>query len=245
MNASAQLVFDPFDGSKWIEIASGTNLDMTSEDMGSGTFKYRLFNTLTNNNQLTNGSGYITASSSNVLTNKTGNISMWTNNAGYLTSEVDGSVTNEIELPSQATHNGKVLTTNGTSVSWSTPAAFTVPVPTAIGSGGRNFNQAYQVSSTRPTAISVSPSVAINIGVLGSVTGQAILEISANGTSGWVYIGEVANQSSTIGLSTTNRSGLYAELPTGYYWRLRTANTITGLNSNPTYTFSGGSEWVF
>ena len=54
----------------------------------------------TNNNQLTNGAGYITdgntnwnnsygfitASSSETLTNKSGNISMFTNNVGYLTS---------------------------------------------------------------------------------------------------------------------------------------------------------------
>ena len=41
---------------------------------------------ITNNNQLTNGAGYITASSSNTLTNKGGNISQWTNNSGYITS---------------------------------------------------------------------------------------------------------------------------------------------------------------
>ena len=40
----------------------------------------------TNNNALTNGAGYITASSSDVLTNKTGNISQWTNNIHYLSS---------------------------------------------------------------------------------------------------------------------------------------------------------------
>ena len=40
----------------------------------------------TNNNVLTNGAGYITASSSDVLTNKTGNISQWTNNSHYLSS---------------------------------------------------------------------------------------------------------------------------------------------------------------
>ena len=34
--------------------------------------------------------GYITASSNDVLTNKSGNISMWTNDAGYLTSENTG-----------------------------------------------------------------------------------------------------------------------------------------------------------
>ena len=35
-------------------------------------------NSITNNNQLTNGSGYITASSTDTLTNKSGNISQWT-----------------------------------------------------------------------------------------------------------------------------------------------------------------------
>jgi len=39
----------------------------------------------TDNNQLTNGSGYITSSSTNTLTNKSGNISQWTNDSGYLT----------------------------------------------------------------------------------------------------------------------------------------------------------------
>ena len=41
---------------------------------------------VTNTNQLTNGAGYITASSSDTLTNKSGNISQWTNNSGYQTS---------------------------------------------------------------------------------------------------------------------------------------------------------------
>lgn len=48
----------------------------------------------TDNNQLSNGSGYITAGSTSTLTNKSGNISQWTNNSGYLTSftELDPTV---------------------------------------------------------------------------------------------------------------------------------------------------------
>jgi hypothetical protein len=38
---------------------------------------------------ITNSAGYITASSTDTLTNKSGNISQWTNDAGYLTSETD------------------------------------------------------------------------------------------------------------------------------------------------------------
>lgn len=41
-----------------------------------------------------NPSGYITASSSSVLTNKSGNISQWTNDAAYLTTIGAGSITN-------------------------------------------------------------------------------------------------------------------------------------------------------
>jgi len=47
----------------------------------------------TNNNTLTNGAGYITSSSTNTLTNKSGNISQWTNNSGYITSYVDTTYT--------------------------------------------------------------------------------------------------------------------------------------------------------
>ena len=50
--------------------------------------------TITNTNQLTNGAGYITASSSNTLTNKSGNISQWTNNSGYITSSSLPTVNN-------------------------------------------------------------------------------------------------------------------------------------------------------
>jgi len=41
---------------------------------------------VTNNNQLTNGAAYITAASTDTLTNKSGNISQWTNNSGYQTT---------------------------------------------------------------------------------------------------------------------------------------------------------------
>ena len=47
----------------------------------------------TNNNTLTNGAGYITSSSTNTLTNKSGNISQWTNNSGYITSYVNTTYT--------------------------------------------------------------------------------------------------------------------------------------------------------
>ena len=59
-------------------INSGT-VSLTRQGLGPVTFAI-------NNNQITNGAGYITASSSDTLTNKSGNISQWTNNSGYITS---------------------------------------------------------------------------------------------------------------------------------------------------------------
>lgn len=65
------------------------NLTKKSEflDIGDGLIINSgvLSNTIINNDQLINGSGYITASSSDTLTNKSGNISQWTNDVGYIT----------------------------------------------------------------------------------------------------------------------------------------------------------------
>jgi len=47
----------------------------------------------TNNNELTNGAGYITASSTDTLTNKSGNVSQFTNDAGYKTAVTESDVT--------------------------------------------------------------------------------------------------------------------------------------------------------
>jgi hypothetical protein len=49
--------------------------------------------------------GYITASSTNTLTNKSGNISQWTNDAGYITSETD-SQTLSFSNPNLSISNG-------------------------------------------------------------------------------------------------------------------------------------------
>ena len=64
---------------------------------------------VTNNNQLTNGSGYITASSSDTLTNKGGNISQWTNNSGYQTTS--GTVA-KVENTITAGSDGDIVYSN-------------------------------------------------------------------------------------------------------------------------------------
>lgn len=163
---------------------------------------------------------------------------------GYtpLASEVDGSTTNEIELPLQTGNNTRLLTTNGFSASW----VDIFPVPTVISSGARNFNQAYQISYTRPAKISVSTTVTCALSLAGGQAGNIQLQISANGTSGWITVGQITGSNTgtlTIGLNTSQASGgqMDVDLPVGYYWRIITNNT-TG---TPAYTFDGGYEIIY
>jgi len=69
---------------------------------------------VTNTNQLTNGAGYITASSTDTLTNKSGNISQWTNNSGYITASSTDTLTNKSGNISQWTNNSGYQTSSGT-----------------------------------------------------------------------------------------------------------------------------------
>ena len=55
-----------------------------------------------------NSAGFITASSSSALTNKTGNISQWTNDAGYITAETD-SQTLSFSDPNLTISNGNTV----------------------------------------------------------------------------------------------------------------------------------------
>jgi len=120
-------------------------------------------------------------------------------------------------------------------------AAGNMATPIAIASGARNFNQAYQVSTTSQSHISVSPQLSCSLSLSGGTSGTIVLEISANGSTGWIFQGEISGSNTgtlTIGLNTTQITGgqMTADLPAGYYWRLTTTN-VTG---TPTYTFNGG-----
>jgi len=65
---------------------------------------------VTNNNQISNGAGYITASSSDTLTNKGGNISQWTNNSGYITSSATSlSLTGNLTVSSGNSSAGGII----------------------------------------------------------------------------------------------------------------------------------------
>ena len=94
---------------KYIKFVEGAGIDINFTDTSTGSstdpFDLTFTNTINNNNQLTNGCGYITdgntgwnnsygfttctgtttPSNTQTFTNKSGNISQWTNDSGYIT----------------------------------------------------------------------------------------------------------------------------------------------------------------
>ena len=94
-----------------------------SYDSGTGVISYTQ---PTNVSTFTNDSGYITASSTATLTNKSGNISQWTNDSGYLTSEtshadvvVDGDFASQGLMRRGATAGSYSIVTDN-SANWNT-----------------------------------------------------------------------------------------------------------------------------
>lgn len=97
------------------------NLDTNHVFIGNaGGVEKRLltYTDISNTPDLTN---YITASSTDTLTNKSGNISQWTNDAGYITSESD-SQTLSFTNPNLSITNGNTVdlsALNTTTLAWS------------------------------------------------------------------------------------------------------------------------------
>ena len=87
-----------------------TTLDLsgkTTSDLAEGTNKYYTDSKVQTVID-TNTAGFITASSSDNLTNKTGNISQWNNDAGYITSETDNQ-TLSFSNPNLSISNGNTV----------------------------------------------------------------------------------------------------------------------------------------
>ena len=106
----------------------------------------------------------------------------------------------------------------------------------------KSLNVAYQVSTTKDTRICVSAKVTCNLSLTGGADGSIILEISPNGSTGWVFAGEIDGSNTgtlTVGLNTTQKTGstLYAPVKAGYYWRLRTVTN----SGTPVFSWNAGS----
>jgi len=220
-----------------------------------------------NTNQLTNGAGFITASSTNTLTNKSGNISQWTNDSGYLTGINSGQVTTALGFtPYNATNpNSYVnqagartsisLTTTGTSGAatynnstgvlnipqYTTPSAptFNNNVSRSLSNAAGSTNQ-YTISTTQNARVTYSLTMNFSITALVASSATVFLEYSTNGGSTWITVSQV-NTSFNLGLtlSGSNDLSLSGEIPANALVRLRPALT------NATVSYTRGQEVLY
>lgn len=126
------------------------------------------------------------------------------------------------------------------------PTILGTPTVTSVAAGARNFNQAYQVSTTVYVDVRMCASITCTLSLTSGTSGEVFLEYSADGSTNWTLAGKLAGSNTgilTVGLNTSQITGgqLGCVLPPGYYWRMRT-NNVTG---TPTYAFTGGSETTY
>lgn len=106
----------------------------------------------------------------------------------------------------------------------------------------------WQIDATRDAHVTYSVSIAsfVQIGVITSVGGYVVMEMSATNSStagNWTEVARVTN-SQTIGLAValslaqTIAGCLAAMIPAGWFVRLRSVNTA----GTPTYTLLSGQE---
>ena len=222
-------------------VVAGTGLS------GGGTSgSVTLNNTITNNNQLSNGSGYITASSTNTLTNKSGNISQWTNDSGYLTSA--GSMSS---WTLTADSGGSETITNGESVDIAGGTNITTVrsgATVTINNGITNNNQLtnganYITSASLPTVNNATITIAAgtNLTTGGNfTTNQGSNEtITINMATGGVGAGTYGSTSNSTKIDniTVDAYGRVTGVTTGGTGQV---NTISSGNTN-TLTSSGST----
>jgi hypothetical protein len=127
------------------------------------------------------------------------------------------------------------------------PAVLSEPSSiTTVAAAARNFNQAYQVSTTEYADVRMSATITCTLSLTSGTSGEIFLEYSADGSTNWILAGKMAGSNTgtlTIGLNTSQITGsqLACMLAPGYYWRMRT-NNVTG---TATYAFTGGTEIIY
>jgi hypothetical protein len=166
------------------------------------------------------GTDYITATSTNTLTNKSGNISQWTNNSGYLTNitgfvqagsniSFTGSGTFASPYVINTTSNTGTVTlvsgvaANGITVSISNPTTTpAITIGTSLSSGvipksnGTGFVPAVSATDYAPATTGSSILKASSGGFANAVSGtdyQAPLSLTTTGTGAATLIGTTLN----------------------------------------------------
>lgn len=190
--------------------------------------------------------GYVTASSTNTFTNKSGNISQWTNDSGYLTSETyTGTVTSVgATVPTGLSVSGSPITSSGT-LAITFAAGYSIPTTTKQGQWDTAYGWGNHASA----------------GYLTGITGQSIKNLSDVYSSMTPTDGQVLTYDTTNGWQAEAASGGGAtgggsdavfyenELTVTTNYTISTnksamsAGPIT-INSGVTVTVPTGSRWV-
>ncbi len=157
----------------------------------------------TNVSAFTNDAGYITASSSSNLTNKTGNISQWTNNAGYITASSSSNLTNKTGNISQWTNDSGYITSAGavTSITGTTNQVIT---SAATGAITLSLPQSIATSST-PTFNGATFTGVVDAGVNTIMGGSGVflgnVSINNNATAfNWINANNKVSITATSGV---------------------------------------------
>ena len=223
-------------------VVAGTGLS------GGGTSgSVTLNNTITNNNQLSNGSGYITASSTNTLTNKSGNISQWTNDSGYVTSSGGSMSSWKITADSGGTatiDNAETVDIAGGTNITTSRSSNTITINNGITNNNQLTNGAnYITSASLPTVNNATITIAAgtNLTTGGNfTTNQGSNEtITINMATGGVGAGSYGSTSNSTKIDniTVDAYGRVTAVTTGGTGQV---NTINSGNTN-TLTSSGST----
>lgn len=139
---------------------------------------------------------FITSSSTNILTNKTGLISLWTNDIGYLTNIISSQITSALGY---SPYNGTSNPLNFISTSY---------IPTITSNVTRPINSTnYTISTTKQAFVSYSIKITCTATIGSTADGKVALQYSTNSGSTWIDVGEVEN-SNTVTLAIILQSSV-------------------------------------
>ena len=192
-------------------------------------------------------SGFITASSSDTLTNKSGNISMFTNNSGYITASSTDTLTNKGGNVSMFTNDANYLTTTSTST-------LTNKTIDADGTGNdiTNIEDANIKASAAIDATKIADGTVTNTEFqhLNTVTGNVQTQINAKADTSSLAASATTDttNASNIGSGTLNKARLPASIDadtTGNAATATLATTATTPVNLPSTTLGAIGTYAF